>query len=188
MRGRRSGVSLLEAMVTVGLISLTLAITAGLMRMYSQGSRLVGVRDTGFQGLEAILYTIRSETMGAVDFQSPATTGPTFSSVLEFRRVDRHNSGRLTNFPTNWTPYDIVGTPPSQNFLLSIRYRVQDQTLIRDVRPAGASSFESTVMIPADILSLKVRRNPDQTMELELEVQGSRKTRLFRNRFLRRVP
>ena len=184
---RRAGVTVLEAMVTLALISLTLAITAGLMRMYGRGARLIGVRSTGYQAMDAILYQLRSEALGAVDFQSPASVGGGYSSSLEFRKVDRNVPNRLQDFPSGWSPYNIGGTAPNDNFLVSVRFLVQDGALVRGIRPAGESSFEAYKLIPQGITSLGARLEASETIAIRLEIEGSAKTRVYETRCLRRV-
>lgn len=184
---KKSGVTLLEAMVTMALVSLTLAITAGLMKMYSRGARLVGVRSAGYQALEAVMYQLRSEAMGAVDFRSPASVGGAYSASLEFRKVDRSVPNRLRDYPTGWSPYNIVGTAPNGNFLVSVRFEVQDGALVRGTRPANQSSFESYDLVSQNLAALGTRLNADNTVDIRLEVEGTAKTRFYETRLLRRV-
>ena len=173
-------------MVTLGLVSVTLALSASLMRMYGRGARLISSRNQGFQALEAVLYQVRSEAMGAVDFQTPASTSASFQPGLEFQRVYRQAPNRLTDFEPGWTPYGTQGGSASSDFLVSIRYVVRNEGLDRDVRLPGGS-FSTSTLLPQGIQALRSRLNNDGTMDLQIEVKGQVKTRTYENRFLRRV-
>jgi hypothetical protein len=171
-------------MVTVALVSVTLSLTASLMTMYSRGSRVADVQSSVSHAQELLLYRIRSEALGAVDFLSPAGVGGGFQPELEFQRVDRHRADRLEDFPLNWTPYGIGAT---NDFLVEVRYRSQDQALLRGVRESGSSQYRESTLLPRDVIALGARRPDDQTVEVELEMKTNRATRKLKARFMRRV-
>lgn len=180
----RRGLTLIEAMVTVALVSITLSLTASLMTMYSRGSRVADVQSNVSHSQELLLYRIRSEAMGAVNFLSPAGVGGGLQPALEFQRVDRHRADRLEDFPPNWRPYGIGS---NDDFLVDLRYQSQDQALLRGVRAAGSSQYQESTLLPGDVVAFGARRPDDQTVEIELEMKTNRATRKLKARFLRRV-
>ncbi|MCA9781602.1 MAG: prepilin-type N-terminal cleavage/methylation domain-containing protein, partial [Candidatus Eremiobacteraeota bacterium] len=165
------GLTLIEAMVTVALVSLTLSLTASLMTMYSRGSRVADVQNNLAHSQELLLYRIRSEAMGAVAIQSPSGTGAGYQPDFKFQRVDRNLPSRLEDFPPNWTPYGVGGSAPIDGFLVDISYRSQDGRLFRGVKPTNETTYREGLLLPADVVSFGVRRPDPETIELQLEIQ-----------------
>lgn len=185
---KSAGLTLFEALVTMGLISLTLALTAGLMRLYSQGSRVKGAQGAGFDALRTVLQQVRSEAIGAVSVQAPTAVSASWSSTLEFSKVDRSVSTRLEDFPAGWTPYDLQSTTLVNDFLARVRYEMKSGRLVRGVRPAGASSWAESAVMERDLVSFGCRLGSDHTLELRIELQGRGSNPVFTSKSLRRVP
>jgi type II secretory pathway pseudopilin PulG len=185
---RTSGLTLFEALITMGLISLTLALTAGLMRLYSQGARVKGAQGAGFDALRAVLHQVRSEAVGAVSFQTPASASSVWSPVLVFSKVDRSVDTRLEDFPLGWTPYDLTSTALPNDFLVGVRYEKVEDRLQRGFRSAGDSSWTNSSILERELVSFGCRLGSDRTVELRIELLGRAKNPVFTSKSMRRVP
>lgn len=187
-RSNSRGLSLLEALITVGLIGLTLAITAGVMRGYSRSFQALDTNSLEMQAQMAVLQDIRSEAMSAVHFHTPSAVGASWSNNLEFSKVDLAVPSRLTVFPVDWTPHDLSSTALSNDFLVTIQYRENGGRLQRGVRKATGGSFSYSTVPPADLSSLQSRLNMDNTFELRLTFPGPHGSRTVSSKTMRRIP
>ena len=176
-RYRSRGLSLFEALVTVALLGLTLSATSGIIRGYQQSFRALDTSSVEIQAQKAVLQGIRSEVMGAVNFTIPSSTSSTWSENLEFSKLDLSVPDRFTSLPIDWTPYNLPGTAPNNNFLVTIRYEENLQTLRRGVRRAGQGSFLYSRVPPSELVSLESRLNNDQTVELRITIPTTREER-----------
>ena len=182
------GVSLLEALITVGLLGLTMAITSGVMRGYSRSFQRLDTNTLEIQARKAVLHGIRAELMGAVDFNIPSTVGPSWSNNLEFSKVDLSVPDRLTVFPSDWSPYDLTSTAPTNNFLAEVRYQENAGTLQRGVQKAGAGSFRFSQVPPSELISLESRLNSDNTVEIRITIQTPKGPQSVTSKTMRRIP
>lgn len=114
----RRGVSLVELLITLGLLALVAGVVAGLAREYA---RLLGSRtqDHSLFQAHAALDAIARELAGAIRVASPARGGPAVDS-LDFERLSA-DPGRFLP-ATPWQPWPASAT-------LRVRYELEDETL-----------------------------------------------------------
>lgn len=184
---RQAGLTLAEAMITMALISLALALTAGLMSLYSKGARIKGVQGVSTAALKAVLHDIRSEAVGAVEFDSPPSESSAWSNILGFSKVDRSSTTRLQSFPADWTPYDLTGTSIPNDFLVRVRYELINGALSRGVRRVGESSFRFSPVIESKVEQFQCRLGVDGSLELSIEVRGNVRNPVYQSKSMRRV-
>lgn len=187
MRKPTLGVSLLEALLTVALVALTMALTAGLVRIYSKSARALDVNSVSIQALRGVLHGVRTELMGAVSFSSPSSLS-TWASELTFSKLDPSVTDRLDTFPPGWSPYDLSATPVVNDFLVDIRYLKQGEHLARGVRQASSSVFSFTAVPPDSVEDFSCRLNADSSVELRLIIKGVGRDITYTSTTLRRVP
>ena len=127
---KRSGLTILEALIVAFLLSLILGATAFTIRGYAQTTVQSNKKDRVMAGATAALEVIRSDVAAAVDM-SVDTSNPRVS----ISRVDPARTNRVdsTLSPLTWDAFDAAN-------LAQIRYRRVDEELIREVTPAGGTA------------------------------------------------
>lgn len=183
--------SLLEVLLTLGLISVVLAVTSGLLITYAQSTRAVRKSNASINALQLLSQSINSEIKGAISITTPAGPGATaFALVLQ--RVDPGVVDRLTYFmtppnPPNWTPYDLPDTSISNDFLAEVTYDLNGTSMERAVRLAQTSGYQPASVIATQIGSFEVEWFPDDSLETRITADFNGVSKIVSARVFRRV-
>jgi type II secretory pathway component PulJ len=188
------GLSLLEVLLTIGLISIVLILTSGLIVGYGQSTRAIQKSTNMLSVLHAISDSIGSELKGAARVSSP--TGPSnTASVLTLQRVDPGVLDRLSfivpGSPSGtlpeWTPYDYPDTTAVDDFLAEVTYQLQGTRLERTVKLAKSSVPEPPTLIANDIQSFEVEWLSDDSLEIRVVVDSQGTPKTLASKVYRRV-
>lgn len=139
----RRGFSLLETLVTLLLVSLVFGLVMNLITQGLRTFRASNEKDEAAQAANVALDRLICELREASSMLAPTVAAPT-ASQIEFVKVDPASTTRIPNplpvpLPGSWDPDDPA-------FHLAVRYRVDNQQLVRDVGPPGAAYQESSAL------------------------------------------
>jgi hypothetical protein len=165
----------MEVLVTVGLLSLVLALTASLVTSAARVGRRHAEGEKQVDGLWA-LERVRQEVFQAVSFSSPA--GPAAAPSLVFRRLDP-NVVRLPETPIAFNPHDS-----GHQMTVDIRLR-GDQLIRRQVR--GAAYSQESVMAQG-LNAFTASRQPNNVLELRASFLAGEKLTTYTLRAVRYLP
>jgi type II secretory pathway component PulJ len=189
---RSRGFTLLEALLTLGLVSTILVLTAGLLRSYSTTSRAVRASSAKLSSLESLVKTLSTELKGSVTVSSPSSQGST-SNTLVFQRVDIGVTDRLTYIhpgispnPPKWEPYDLPDTSEPDDFLAEVTYQLVGNRLERSVKPAK-SVYQPATKVAEGIEQFWVEWFNDDSLEARLTIAQTTNTKTFHIRVLRKL-
>ena len=157
MAARRRAFSLIEALVTLALFLIVLAIFASLGREYSRVTHFSSAKQQSMQAAAVGLEGAARELRGAVAIQQPAVGANT--TILRFQIVDPSFSDRLCpSSPPPKVPVLNVNAPPS---LITLEYTCVAAGLQR--RMLNSSSVPVSTQIVADGVSgFSAQRNADR--------------------------
>ena len=161
---RRAGLTLIEAMMTMALILVLLGLISGISSGYGNMFRFSASKDQTLQAAQMGLDTIRTELCQATRVLEPPGASP--GSWIKFEKV---NPGvarlPLSPQPASWNP-----TNPA--FLVTVEYRVVDETLIRETVQPGATSRQ---VIASGVKGLGVQLQSDGSYRISLQVEEQRR-------------
>lgn len=176
MRVRRFvGLTLIEVLVTVGLLGLILQIAALTITDLSKSTQSQRIREDYLIGL-AGLERMKEEVLEAVQIISP--TGVGSRDVLEFDKVDTR-ADRLPSTPVAWIPRDLA-------HLSRVRYHPEGLTLRR--REVSSQGIVTDTLIVEDIDAFLVSRPQGQVVEFRYSFRVGKRLRSFTSRVMRYLP
>ncbi|MEW6278398.1 MAG: hypothetical protein AB1758_07255 [Candidatus Eremiobacterota bacterium] len=156
----KRGVTLAEVLLTMFLFILMLGVAGTLVREYSGVLRHSSSKERTLRSALVGLDRIDCELAQAHAVVSPATSTPV--SLLEFRKLDP-GAARLpappTPVPAGWAPHDPA-------YEVTVRYRVLQGTLIREVVGGGAPM--AVVQGPQGLNAVLL---PNGNVEVSLSIQ-----------------
>lgn len=177
---KRSGFTLIEALLTLALTGAVLGMASYLLGNYSNVLRFAATKDASFLALQVSLNRIASEVRGSVRVLTPlpGTTAP--ASELKFEKINPAFATWLpatvpTTLPTVWDPY-----PPAQMQTVRI-FLSPGQALTRQV------GTEQAVLAPG-LESFSVRLVTPSSLEIRLDFRESNQTRQYKARVFRALP
>lgn len=160
------GVTILEMLVTLGLMLVVMVVAAGLFTSYTRVAAFSSVRDRSRVVAEDVLLAVRADLEAAQQVALPAP------SQLDVVRIDHGLPNRLQPVATgNWLTR-------SGNFLMKVEYRKVGNDLLRSivVPASGGSRVDAT--LAHEVLGFEVLPSPDpDTLGLyrvRITVQGDR--------------
>ena len=170
-----SGLTLLEALVSLSLIGIALVIFSGIFTQMSEVRKVSQEGEDFVAGL-SVLEEIRREVSSATAVTLPAS--PTFETELIFEKVIPGLSDRLPEPGRRWSPLD-----PMHN--LSFHYRLDDSNLVKETSSPGSKS-SSVVAQGLDAFSVALIH--PKVVEIRLSFRKGKRLRLVSTKALRWSP
>ena len=170
MKRRKSiAFTLLESLISMFMLALVMTFTALLFHKSYQMMRKLDDKETTRQAARMGLDRITSELREAVEI-----TGGN-GGVLEFVKIDP-NAAIVEPAPEPEDPEDDY-EPPAYNSTiaypassrLQVRYRTENEKLIREVRKASGGSWVGQVVV-VGVNSFLCEQNPDNRGEVDVTV------------------
>jgi hypothetical protein len=131
------GLTIMEALITILVLGILIGIIAGICSEYSRLIHYSSSRDKTIFSLQGAMDGVKGELAEALAVTSPRltaaplTSAGTFSSELQFTKIDPANPSRLpTPFPS---PMPSVWASADSAHVLSIRYYAAGGALMREV-------------------------------------------------------
>ena len=167
--------TLLEALITVGLVLFVFTIAGGLVTEYLQTQRFSAGIDTTMEAAQTALNAIRSEAGQAIRFTSPVPGGGS-QNTLTFEKVIALDT-RLPDpdlpLPATWEPQDpaYVGT---LTFNLSgdqlVRSLQLGGTATKGIVARGIKSFTVVFLATGNLSIQLITQESEQTRTLTSEL------------------
>ena len=177
---RKRGFSLFEALVTLTLFLIVLAVFASLGREYARVTHFSSAKEQSMQAAAVGLEGVARELRGAVSIQQPLSTGAN-TTTLSFRIVDPNNSDRL--FPATEPPKVPVLNLNAPANLLTIEYTWVAAGLQRRLLNSGGTALSSQIVADG-VNGFRCQWNADNTSILAVTVQEEKLLRTLTQRVL----
>lgn len=165
---KRRAFSLMEALVTMALVGLVLALFTSLLKMLTSSSHSMDTRDQLVTGTLAGLERMGRDLKMGVAWTTPAVSDTSLQTTLEFDVPDYENDATRMPAPVPGMAATPAWNPLSPGGLRHIRYRVAQGSLLREVQ-VGAS-YDS-VALAGQVVGLSAQRTDQQEISLTLSVQ-----------------
>ena len=162
-----AGLTLIEVLITLSLLSLAIGLIAGLAGQYL---RLTGAGSQRSQAELAVqaLRAVSEEVTGAVNLTLPPPSGQV-SEELVFLKLDPARDRFAPPEPPVFLPLD-------SSFLLRVRYGLQGGRLVREVQDLP------TVAVQDGVVGFSAKRIGKRELELSLSFQEGQGWQTVRSR------
>ncbi|MBX3169338.1 MAG: hypothetical protein KF760_18200 [Candidatus Eremiobacteraeota bacterium] len=163
----KGGFSVLEALMTLGLICLVLSILGSLFSSYSRLLLRQGDRQKSLLGCQVAVDTIRRDLVSCISFSIPTP------ETLHVEQIDPLVSSRLPrplpdSAPADWRPH-------LNEERLKIDYRLARGSVLRKIIRGGGSNFEENVTDEVDGLDFDLTTNGTLRVTATALIQGNLK-------------
>lgn len=177
---KRSGFTLIEALLTLALTGAVLGMASYLLGNYANVLRFAATKDASFLALQVSLNRIASEVRGSVRVLSPPAGTTASVTELRFEKINPAFATWLpatvpATLPTVWDPY-----PAAQMQTVRI-YLSPGQALTRQI------GSEQAVLAPG-LESFGARLITPRSLEVQLDFRESNQTRHYKARVFRTLP
>lgn len=161
------GFTVLEALMSLGLVCMVLSILGTLFSAYSRLLMRQGDRQKSLLGCQVAVDTIRRDLTSSISYSV------SFQDTLHIEQIDPLVSSRLPRPlpetpPTSWRPH-------LDSDRLKIDYRLSRGTLLRKVTLSNGATFEDTVTDEVDGLDFDVQSNGNVRVTATTVIQGTLK-------------
>jgi hypothetical protein len=160
------GLSIAEALVTLGLVVFVFSLTAGLLQSYIRTTKFADAVDKAMETNHIALSEIRKEAKQAVSVLSPPSSGES-SGVLTFEKVFWADPARLPDvsapFPLSWEPQDLA-------WVDRLTYERRSSRLLRTSLKEELSSVVCADLV--DSFQVRFLTNGNLALELALRHDG----------------
>lgn len=166
MARRGRGVTLIEVLFTLFIVSLVLGAAAFLVHQYAEVLGWEAGKTATMTGVQLGLDRMAGEVQEEVTLSAPPSGAS--SNQLAFTKIDNTLSGRLPSplsVPLPIPPWN----PQDPGYLATVSYSVSTQNLIRTVTNADGSVVTQTVA--GSVTSLTCTRVSSNSLQIVLNVQ-----------------
>lgn len=160
----RSGFTVLEALMSLGLICLVLSILGSLLMNYSRVLLHQGGRQKSLLGCQVAVESVRRDVGSAVVVTAPAT------DRLHIEQIDPLVSSRLPSPLPN--PPNSSWRPHVTTDRMAIDYRLVVSSVVRRVTLSNGATFEDNVTDDVDGLSFSILANDNVQVTATALING----------------
>jgi hypothetical protein len=165
------GLTIAEALVTLGLVVFVFNLTAGLLQSYIRTTKFAGGVDKAMEASQTALNQIRKEVRQAISVVSPSSSGAA-SGVLTFNKVWSESPARL---PDSSAPFPVTWEPHDPTWVDTVTYDLQEKRLLRT-----SLKEELNSVVCADLVeSFQAQVLANGNISVELAIRQDRITRKF---------
>ncbi|MCA9793104.1 MAG: prepilin-type N-terminal cleavage/methylation domain-containing protein [Candidatus Eremiobacteraeota bacterium] len=172
--GCSRGFSLIEAIISLLLVGVVLAVVAGITGEYARLSRSMGAQDVVVEALTAGSERVRCGFRQAIEVISPAAGSSAASALLTYDQAEM-GPPRLAMPPlppgASWAPYQTA-------WLSQVSYLADARGLIRRETASGLTT-EEVVLKGVEGFSCRWQK-PDRVLEFQLSVRTNGNLRTLR--------
>lgn len=141
----------MEALLTLGLVCMTMAILGSLIASYSRVLSRQGHTQKSLLGCQVAVDIVRRDVGSAIAFSCPS------ADTLHVEQIDRLVSSRLPKplpdpLPVSWRPHKIGDR-------VEIDFRIVNGSFLRKVTLSGGATFEDNVTDDVDGVEFRVQSN-----------------------------
>lgn len=178
---RRRGLTILEMLVTLGLVFVVLGVVGDLFREYSMVTRAASVRERVTESAQIALDRVRLEYREAVERLSPADGSSGWVSELRFRKPHpdddlRFPSALPTPLPSSWVPI------PER---IEVAYYADNANFYRKITVGGQTTEQ---LLATGISGFSCRNLGEGELEIILSVTQKGRVISLQTRSLRMLP
>lgn len=159
-----AGFTVLESLVSLGLIALTLAILGSLLMSYLTLNRNSGDREKTIMGCQVAAESIRRDASSSLVVQIPS------SSQLHLEQIDPLVTSRLPDplpatLPGSFRPHENADR-------LKIDYRLEGDQVMRWITYSNGATFDESVSADVDGLSFSMLTNGNLEVVATANING----------------
>ena len=150
-RHLEGGFTVMEALLTLGLVCLTMAILGSLIASYSRVLSRQGNAQKSLLGCQVAVDIVRRDVGSAIAFSCPS------ADTLHVEQIDRLVSSRLPKplpdpLPASWSPHKMGDR-------VKIDFRIVNGSFLRKVTLSGGATFEDNVTEDVDGVEFRIQSN-----------------------------
>ena len=160
---RPLGFTIIESLVSLGLIALVLSILGSLFMSYAALNRNSGDREKTILGCQVTAESVRRDASSSLRVQIPS------SSELHLEQIDPLVSSRLPD-PVPATPGSF--RPHEVSHRLKIDYRLEGDQVMRKLTYSGGAVFDESVTSDVDGLSFDLLSNGNLEVIATANING----------------